>query len=46
MRYGDTIVEAGVPVRLRGLHCYELGMPGGEQARQEILRLVAGAPCH
>jgi endonuclease YncB( thermonuclease family) len=43
VRDGDTVVVAGVPVRLRGLHCDELGTPGGEQARQEMLRLVASA---
>ena len=35
---------AGVPVRLRGLHCDELGTPGGERAGQEMQRLVASTP--
>jgi endonuclease YncB( thermonuclease family) len=44
VRDGDTIVVSGVPVRLRGLHCPEMGTSDGERARREMVRLVDGAP--
>ena len=44
VRGGDTIVVAGVPVRLRGLHCPELGTPEGERAHREMVRLVSSSP--
>jgi endonuclease YncB( thermonuclease family) len=44
VRDGDTIVVSGVPVRLRGLHCPELGTAAGDRARQEMARLIGGSP--
>lgn len=43
VRDGDTIVVAGVPVRLNGLHCPERSDPGGAAATAAMRRLVAGA---
>ena len=36
IRDGDTIIVAGVPVRLNGLHCPELGTESGYAAAQAI----------
>jgi endonuclease YncB( thermonuclease family) len=42
VRDGDTIEVAGVPVRLQGLHCPEIGETGGRQARDFMVQLVKG----
>lgn len=42
VRDGDTIVVAGAPVRLSGLHAPELRDPGGPEARAWMVRATAG----
>lgn len=44
VRDGDTLVVGGQPVRLRGLHCPELGRTSGERARRAIAELIEGRP--
>ncbi len=39
---GDTVVVAGVRVRLKGVDAAELGTPLGEKARQAMLGIVTG----
>ena len=43
VRDGDTIVVAGTPVRLNGLHCPEAREPGGRAATEAMEALVARA---
>lgn len=40
VRDGDTIVVAGTPVRLNGLHCPEVREPGGRAATDAMQALV------
>ena len=40
IRDGDTIIVAGVPIRLNGLHCQELGTKGGNSAARAIDKLT------
>lgn len=42
VRDGDTIVVGDTPVRLKGLHCPELGKAGGAEASNVMSRMVAG----
>ena len=42
VRDGDTIVVAGVPVRLQGLAAPERGEPGGAEATAESMRNRGG----
>ena len=42
VRDGDTIEVSGVPIRLNGLNCAELGTALGSAGRAAVSRLVAG----
>lgn len=42
VRDGDTIEVGGVPVRLNGVAAPELDEPVGQEAKQFMIRLVAG----
>lgn len=48
VRDGDTLVIAGQPVRLNGLHAPEMREPGGHAARQWMVDATAGkiVTCH
>ncbi len=41
-RDGDTLVVAGVPVRLNGVASPEMSEPGGPEATAAMVRMIAG----
>lgn len=41
-RDGDTIVVAGVPVRLNGVAAPERSEPGGHEATEAMVRMITG----